>query len=151
MAGRSNVRVKGRGDGARRFALRRPALALEALMMLIAASIAIRLLPFRTIGRLAARGGGGGPSPDRDRIAAMERLLMAWSKRVPWRALCYQRGLAMQMMLRRRGLGSVLWLGAGYEDADSLASHVWVTLDGEIVIGGDTADRHAPLMRFPKR
>jgi hypothetical protein len=70
---------------------------------------------------------------------------------VPWRALCFQQGLAAQLMLRRRGIPSVLYYGAAQEDRTGLCAHVWVR-DGEIdVIGGEIAHRFAILATFPSQ
>ena len=52
--------------------------------------------------------------------------------------MCFQQGLAAQLMLRRRGIPSVLYYGAA-QDGSGLHAHVWVR-DGDIdVIGGEIA------------
>jgi hypothetical protein len=66
---------------------------------------------------------------------------------VPWKAVCFQNALAMQSMLRRRGVASVLHYGIGREDG--LKAHVWLSVGGEIVIGGDEAPRFVEVAAFP--
>jgi hypothetical protein len=73
----------------------------------------------------------------------------AWSARVPWRAVCFQRGLAAHRMLRRRGLPSILHYGVAQEPASGLKAHVWVSLDGVDVIGGEEAAKFSCLATFP--
>jgi hypothetical protein len=127
-------------------------LLLEAILSLAVAGIAIAVLPFRHIGTLAARPiRRRHPSSD-ERLTAVTRIrwaIRAAARRVPWRALCFQQGLAAQFMLRDRGIPSVLYYGAAQDDRDGLFTHVWVR-DGDIdVIGGDTADHYAVLATFP--
>jgi hypothetical protein len=68
---------------------------------------------------------------------------------VPWRALCFEQGLAAQFMLRRQGIPSVLYYGAAQGDRGELLTHVWVC-DGDLdVVGGEIAHRFAILATFP--
>ena len=54
----------------------------------------------------------------------------------PWmNALCLPRAMAVQAMLRRRGIASRFCLGAA-RDGQVLAAHAWVELGDEIIIGG---------------
>ena len=90
------------------------------------------------------------PAPEaRNRVRRQVRwAIVTAARRVPWRALCIQQGLAAQFMLRRRGIPSVLYYGAALREGD-LKAHVWVR-DGTIdVIGGEAASRYALLARFP--
>jgi hypothetical protein len=68
---------------------------------------------------------------------------------VPWKAVCFQQGLALHLMLRRRGIASVLNYGVGKKEDERLAAHVWVDVGSETVIGGEEAPRFARLARFP--
>ena len=65
----------------------------------------------------------------------------ACARRVPWRAVCFQRGLAAQLLLRRRRLRSELCYGIRPDRGDGLAAHVWVR-SGEVDVVGceDAAD-----------
>jgi hypothetical protein len=75
----------------------------------------------------------------------------AAARRVPWRAKCFEQGLASQIMLRRRGVPSVLYYGAAPDDLRGLSAHVWVR-DGDLdVIGGEIASRYAVLATFPSQ
>ena len=123
-------------------------LLAEALATLAVASMAIALLPFRQVAAAAStRRRDAGPA-GADSVARARWAVQAWSRRVPWRTVCFQRGLALHWMLRRRGIGSVLLSGAR-RDGEGLAAHVWVDVDGETVIGGEEAAGFACLARFP--
>jgi hypothetical protein len=127
-------------------------LLLEAILWLAISGIAIAMLPFRHLAVLAAR-----PirRPKLSRHARMHQVrrirwaIIAAAARVPWRALCFQQGLAAQFMLRRRCIPSVLYYGTAQDDRDGLCAHVWVR-DGDVdVVGGEIAYRFAVLATFP--
>lgn len=129
------------------YALRHADVLAEAGMALVLATLAIRLLSFAHVLRLAGwRGQAGSSSLDAARCArwAVDRLADA----APWRAVCFQRGLALHWMLRRRGLPSLLHYGVGREK-DGVSAHVWVSLDGAILIGGEEAAKHPCLLVRP--
>lgn len=116
--------------------------------MLTLASLLIALLPFRRIAALAARGHQG-PAAQGGQARRIAGTIEAWASRVPWRAVCFQQGLAAQLMLRRRGLAAALHYGAARDDAGRLVAHVWVR-SGEVdVIGCDGAERFGVLAVFP--
>jgi len=127
-------------------------LVLEATLCLAVAGFAIAVLPFRHVGRLAARPTDGPEPPPQTRLAQVRSVrwaIIASARQVPWHAMCFQQGLAAQFMLRRRGIPSVLYYGAAPDDRKGLAAHVWVR-DGDVnVIGGEIASRFALLATFP--
>ncbi|HEX8126833.1 MAG TPA: lasso peptide biosynthesis B2 protein [Allosphingosinicella sp.] len=120
----------------------------EALAALALASLAIAVLPFRRVAAAASARGRGPERSDPETVRRARSALIGWSRRVPWRTVCFQKGLALHWMLRRRGIRSVLLYGAR-RDGDGLAAHVWVDVDGETVIGGDESPNFACLARFP--
>lgn len=120
----------------------------EALAALALASLAISLLPFRKVAAAASRPGRKAAAADSQTVRRVRGSVQAWARRVPWRTVCFQKGLALHWMLRRRGIGSVLLYGARRE-GEGLEAHVWVDVDGETVIGGREAPSFACLARFP--
>jgi hypothetical protein len=120
----------------------------EGLAALTLASLAIALLPFRKVAAAASVSGRGAARGDAETVRRVRGAIHGWARRVPWKAVCFQRGLALHWMLRRRGVRSVLLYGVRH-DADGLAAHVWVDVDGETVIGAEEAPRFACLARFP--
>jgi hypothetical protein len=125
---------------------------MEAILWLAVAGLAIAVLPFRNIGLLAARPIRRPKPPDQVRLTKVGRIrwaIVAAARRVPWRAVCFQQGLAAQFMLRRRGIPSVLYYGAAQDDRSGLSTHVWVR-DGDVdVVGGAIANGFAILATFP--
>jgi hypothetical protein len=120
----------------------------EALAALTLASMAIAFLPFRRVAAAASAPGRSPARADPETVRRARSAVTGWSRRVPWRTVCFQKGLAVHWMLRRRGIPSVLLYGAR-RDGDGLAAHVWVDVDGETVIGGEEAVGYACLARFP--
>lgn len=120
----------------------------EALAALALASLAIALLPFRRVAAAASAPVRGPARTDPEIVRRARSALIGWSRRVPWRTVCFQKGLALHWMLRRRGIPSVLVYGAR-RDGEGLAAHVWIDVDGETVIGGEEAPDFACLARFP--
>lgn len=125
--------------------------ALEALGALVAAALAIRLLPFRllvrTIGRPAR------PAPAGDEAAAssaaeVRKAIRRVAPRLTWKAACFEQGLAAHWMLRRRGIPSLVHYGARQADSD-LSAHVWVTVGGTPIVGEEEAARHTRVAVFP--
>ena len=127
-------------------------LLLEAIFWLALASLAIAVLPFTHLGRLALFPVCGQAPPQQRRLAETLRVrwaVVACARRVPWRAMCFQQGLAAQFMLRRRGIPSVLSYGVAPDNERGLSAHVWVRDRDVDVIGGEIASRYAVLATFP--
>jgi Transglutaminase-like superfamily len=59
------------------------------------------------------------------------------ARHVPWRAVCFHKGIAAQQILRRRGFSASLHYGVKSLPTGRLISHVWVTCDGIVVVGGE--------------
>jgi hypothetical protein len=145
LSGNSMIAKWRRLDGERRLLL------LEALLVVTVASAAIRLLPFKQAVRLASRRqlerqASKAAISHNDNVRwAVERAARA----VPWRAVCFQKGLALQWMLRRRGIDALLHYGVGHGDRGELQAHVWVAHGDRIVIGGEEAPRFQRVATFP--
>ena len=120
----------------------------EAAAFLAMASLAIRLLPFRTVVRLMGRtdplAGGSVSDPTRVRQAVKRA-----SRRLPLRTLCFQEGLAAHWMLRRRGQPSRLHYGIRHQ-AGILTAHVWIDVNGVTVIGQEeSGSAHSAVAVYP--
>lgn len=147
-AGRYGQGMGGTGPLRRLKALTRTErlLLAEAVAALARAAFVVRFRPFRRAVGFAAHALGTDP--------ALEPDLLRWAvevaaRRVPFRAKCFEQGLALQAMLRRRGAPAKLHYGVGYDAHDRLAAHVWVSLDGRILIGGEEAWRFRELAAYP--
>ena len=140
----------GRFERWRRLSVADVALLAEALVVLAASSLAIRALSFIRVGRIASwtlgrrRLGSG-----RDLAAKVAWAVQACGRRAPWRAVCFQQGLAAQIMLRRRGVDSTLYFGAAMAPQAGLSAHVWVKAGELEVVGCEEAPGFAALAMFP--
>ena len=122
------------------------ALYAEAFAALAAASMLIALKPFKKIAAAAARPPRRARAADPAAIAKARAAVRAWARRVPWRTLCFEQALALQMMLRRRGVASTLHYGIAHRAG--LKAHVWLSVGGETVIGGEQAPLYEEVARF---
>jgi hypothetical protein len=114
---------------------------------MIASSAAIRLISLRRLAGML----GGAPTAipaSSSEIASIRRAVHAWSRRLPWRTMCFEEGVAAHWMLRRRELASTLYYGAATIDGE-LKAHVWVKSGERDVVGCEIADDYALLARFP--
>ena len=134
----------------RRLGRQQQLLLIEGLAAVAAASAAIRFLPFTRAVRLGSRPLPS-PVPAReDEIVASARWAVETAARyVPWRAKCFQKGLALQRMLRRRGIDARLHYGIGRDETGELEAHVWVAAGDAVVIGGAEAPRFRRVATFP--
>jgi hypothetical protein len=131
-----------------RFDLNKKRLVAKAGAALTAASIAVALLPFR---RAIALGGRPVGKPrDSATVADIVWAVEAWSRRMPWRTKCIEQGIAAQRLLRSAGFDARLHYGARHAGAKAaLEAHVWVTIDGKPVIGGEEARDFAEIASYP--
>lgn len=140
---------------ARRCTAQERALLVEALALLVLAAPLLRVVPFRIIGQLASR-----PLPHRTPRPPLHDAALAdlvgWAvdraaRRSPLRALCFERGIAAQWMLRRRGIDATLFYGAAprANGPRPIDAHVWVRAAGMDVCGTPEPGRYAVLATFP--
>ena len=125
-----------------------PALLAEAGAAILAASLAVRLVAFRTLAERLSRGGSASAVADAETAYWLRRALLAWAKRLPWRALCFEQGLAAFALLRRRGLAATMHYGAATIGGE-LKAHVWVTSGDTEVVGCENREDYGLLARFP--
>jgi hypothetical protein len=122
----------------------------EAVVVLVVSRLAIRLLPRNLILAWAERY----PKCIR-RFSGHEIDWVCWAVETAsakrWiKAVCFPRALAVQAMLRRRGIASRLCLGVARKDL-TLITHAWVEIGSEIIVGGAERDRFAKLAEFGGR
>ena len=128
----------------------RVAYVAEAVLWLLLARLALRLLAFdHIVARLSS-------APDVEVTGGRRRVLrkrvktavfQAW-RRLPVSNTCFHRAIAAQLMLRRRGVGTIVYYGARTEPERGLTGHVWL-MDGDIgVVGHDAAQGYPVLAQF---
>ena len=127
-------------------------LLAETVLTLAAASFAIRALPFRSVvGALGRR--PFEPETDHGQclgeIARTRWAIEACARLLPWKIVCFQKGLTLQWMLRRRRIAALLHYGIAQDEQRGLTAHVWVTHRGEGIMGAEEAPRFTCLATFP--
>lgn len=127
---------------AERWFLVKVALLLETI------KLAMWLLPFRVLRRLADAAGKvpAGLQPAEgfsvERIARNVEML-SWH--TPGEKTCLNQALAMQVLLSRRGYPALLHIGAFKNENGEFLAHAWVECEGKVVIGGHELERYTPL------
>jgi hypothetical protein len=127
-------------------------LLVRAGLALSYASFLIRFLPFSQVCKFAegpVRAAELSVADKANIISRVRWAIIIWAGRVPWKAVCFQQGLAAQMMLRHRGIGSTMYYGVAPHTENGLGAHVWVCDGDTYVIGGELAPSFATLATFP--
>jgi len=123
-------------------------LLMRAAATLTWASAAVALMPFRQAVAYGSvkLGRHSGEASEADYVWAVERA----AERMPWRTLCFEKGIAVQRMLRKAGIDAILHYGARHEPGTGkLQAHVWVTVAGQAAIGGEDAIGYNEIAAFP--
>jgi len=138
---------------------RRRALLPEAVICLLAARLALIFVPFP---RLASRLGSFVPPTDA-RVSQVRaqapgdqaRLAVAvgWAvtraaRYVPCETVCLPQAMAARVMLKRRGVKSVMHFGAAKGTDKPLNAHAWLDAAGVEVIGYPVNDKFAEIACF---
>jgi hypothetical protein len=133
---------------------RTPAIYLrgvEAASYLTAASLAIRLLPFRRLLPILTRALRCPELAGTDRtraIADVRRAVRAAAARLPNRPLCFPQAVAAQAMLRRRGVASTVCYGVNTGGGQGLSAHVWLVAGDDGVVGQGVAAQFPLLATY---
>lgn len=151
---------------------------LEAIFYLLIARVALRGVPFRRLTRWFERPPRRPEDTftERDRlrklncdptlhttlreeITAAERDRLrkgvqwlideaAWF--LPGSMACFPRAMAAQVILRRLGMDSTLYYGAGSLPDRGLTAHVWLQDGSEVIVGHHEAQDYHILARYPE-
>jgi hypothetical protein len=126
-------------------------LLVEATLWLLAARLLLATIPFRTLARRlgtfvppadlrAAQGQSGSGTGHAPLAREVGWAVATAARHTPFRAVCLPQAIAARMMLRRRGVPSVMHFGA-IKDGDRLDTHSWLDAAG-IEVTGFPVSRH---------
>jgi hypothetical protein len=149
---------------------------LEAIFYLLAARVALRVIPFRRLTwffeRLPRRPqetfaerkrvGASARMPftaGKDEITGTERA--RFRRRVQWltneaawflpgETVCFPRAIAAQALLRRLGIGTTLYYGAATLPERGLTAHVWLQDGSEMIVGHHDGQDYHILAPYPE-
>jgi len=138
---------------------RRRALVIEAVACLLLARLALVFIPFP---RLARRLGTFVPptdpraahaktvtTPDQAIVAAdIGWAVTRAARHVPFKAVCLPQAMAARVMLKRRGVSSVMHFGAAKGRTRPLDAHAWLDAAGVEVTGYPIAESFAEVACF---
>ena len=129
------------------------ALLIEAAVCLALARLALWIVPFRRLRRMFTRPVSGREfkGAKRERVKAQ----VAWAidrtaRLLPGETVCFPRGIAAQVMLRRRGIDATLYYGATELPERGWTGHVWVQDGAQGVVGHRDAGAYHILARYPE-
>ena len=138
---------------------RRRGLMIEAALWLLLARLALLAVPFPKLARRL----GAFVSPTDERVALARRNAspqdarlaeeIAWAttraaRHVPFKAVCLPQAMAARIMLRRRGVASVLHFGAAKGRDRPIDAHAWLDAAGVEVTGYPVAGQFAEIACF---
>jgi hypothetical protein len=122
-------------------------LVAEAMVWLAFARLVILTIPFRVLVRALDRAPECG-THDGLMLQRVRRAVTTAARNVPWNAVCFPQAIAAKLMLSRRGCGSALHLGAGFDGNGTLIAHAWLVVGRTVVVGAAGMTRVTPLTRF---
>jgi hypothetical protein len=127
---------------------------VEAIVLLTVSAMMVRVLPFRLYAPIL-----GQPSqPDHARdhalntrdvapALAVKAAIAAAARRLAWTSTCLMRTLAARLMLGRRGIASIAWIGvSGPLTRDD--PHAWLSIGEHDLTGGADPAAQIPLAIF---
>jgi Transglutaminase-like superfamily len=127
-------------------------IATEAFVLLVAFRVALRLVPVRRILGAVAHLRSDAPikgalaqqsSSASEEVNAVYRRVRwaidAVSRHSPVEFVCFPQAFAGYMMLRRRGIPSIIVYGVRRSEAGDLIAHAWLTASDLTLLGGEAA------------
>jgi hypothetical protein len=124
-------------------------LLIKTALLLVAIKLAMRLLPFRTLRRLAiiATSAPMRRLRNTDHASADRAIwaVEATSRHIPGVKSCLIQALATQVLLARRGYPALLHIGVTRGEHGQFRAHAWVESEGKVVIGKSGLERFTPL------
>jgi hypothetical protein len=118
------------------------------------------MLPYRRVAALlrltqseASGNSAGGPADHESGPADRRAEAIGWAVqgaavRTPWLSACLVQSLAAHVMLRRRGLPSVVYLGVAKDAAGNFIAHSWLRCGDRIVTGGGSQQRYSVIAAY---
>ncbi|QJE73279.1 lasso peptide biosynthesis B2 protein [Aerophototrophica crusticola] len=91
------------------------------------------------------------PAQERE-VARIRWAVRAAARHVPWNAVCLPRAMAAKAMLRRRGIGSTLYLGVALRPEPGVqgraAAHAWLRAGAVVLTGEEHMDQYTCIAKF---
>ncbi|MDO9496295.1 MAG: lasso peptide biosynthesis B2 protein [Nocardioides sp.] len=135
----------------RRLTPRQRRLVAETVLSLVSSVLQVRLLPF---GRVASWHGWVPSDEGTDLTEAqvetaleIKRFVGAVARRTPWTSSCLMQSLSAATLLRRRGIGSVTYLGMAPKP-EGYDAHSWTVAGDRCITGGPGRQRFTVVASY---
>lgn len=135
----------------RRLTSRRKWLALQAVLAVVVASIALKVIRFAVVAEWLDTGADVvHRTSDENQSLALDIgwAVRAAANRAPWPALCLVQALAATMLARLHRLNTVLYLGVARGEAGELLAHAWLRCGDRIITGAPSHERFRVVATF---
>ena len=137
----------------------RRGLLIEAAAWLLLARVALLVIPFPTLARRLGAfvpptdervtlAGRDGSARDAGLAEAVGWAIFRAARHVPFKAVCLPQAMAARIMLRRRGVASVLHFGAAKGQDKPFDAHAWLDAAGVEVTGYPVAKDFTEIACF---
>jgi hypothetical protein len=133
-------------------------LLVEAVTCLLAARFALIFVPFPRLARRlgtfvppadARASGQAGSTPEQARLAGEVGWAVTRAAHyVPFKAVCLPQAMAARVMLKRRGVASIIHFGAAKGKDKPLDAHAWLDAAGVEVTGYPVSAQFAEIACF---
>lgn len=139
----------------RRLSPARRAVAREAAVELLRASVLVRLRPFAAYAPRLGTVKSGDPEwkweGDARALVEVRWAVQRWNRAAGGRFTCLMQAMAAQELLFRRGVPSSVVLGVkpGANGADPTA-HAWLRVGPLVVLGGEERDGHLAVASYSR-
>jgi hypothetical protein len=141
-----------------RLGARRTALLIEAALWLLLARLALAIVPFPLLARRLgtfvppAETTAGQDQIEAQREHAQVAHEIGWAvsaatRYAPYRPVCLPQAMAARMMLKRRGVPSIIHFGAAKQQG-AFAAHAWLDAAGVEVVGFPVRETWTEIARF---
>lgn len=131
----------------------------EAVALLVAARLRIAMQPFRKIAKTLgtfvpstdpriARARAPGPADQVRTARDVGWAVTRAANHVPFKAVCLPQAMAAHTMLKRRGIDSVMHLGARRTEEKPIDAHAWLDAAGVEVTGYPLQEGMTPIGAF---
>lgn len=127
-------------------------LVAQAFVLLGMTRLAIKALSFNRLERLMGERNGHEAECSAADLKTARRV--GWAVRnvsahTPWESNCFPQALTAKLLLRRRGIGSTLCLGATFnDDKTELSAHAWLRCGDLHLTGGDGGEHFGTLASY---
>ena len=121
----------------------------EAATLLLLSNLSVKLIAFRHIANfLGARWKHGalGDADYIDDIKLVQLSLARAANLLPSKSLCLSRSIAQFIMLRRRGIPAVMYMGVKSSENSLLLAHAWVLTGYDAINKKSDNSMYAPLI-----